>query len=197
MKRPLALLFILFYLVQIAVCQAQLSRKEITIKELRSIPGFDNVILEGSANVHVHQSSTTKIEIRGPKAMVQRTGVIVTNQVLKIYSGYLENQSSQIRIDIFTPVIREITQRGGGEIKVGEGYKAVDQFKCVLYGGGSMDLASIPVNSLNVSIEGGGLISARVNGQIVGKINGGGRILYLGNPDVECEIEGGGAINRK
>lgn len=196
MKKLMPLLIISFYLIQISG-YAQVTEKGKTVKEEKSLPAIEKVTIEGGGNIYIHQSASSKIELRGTKSIVQNTEVKVIDQVLEIHLANQATQNSNIDIHIYTPVITEIEQRGGGKLKVEEGYKSVDQFKCTIHGGGTVDLAAIPVNSLSASIEGGGEISARVNKQIVGKINGGGQIFYHGVPKVESDIQGGGVIKRK
>jgi hypothetical protein len=166
------------------------------VKEITLSP-FETVVAKGGGNIYFHYSPNTKVEIKGAGSCVEKFIVEVSSNTLSINpkNGFSENCRSEIHI--FTPMVKEIQQDGGGSIKIKEGFASVDVFKCSINGGGNVKMTALRVDSLFASIDEGGEISAQVNKILHGKISGGGVIYYQGDPTVESFISGGGAIKQK
>lgn len=148
------------------------------VKEITTAP-FETIITEGGGNFYFHYSPNPKVEIKGTDSCVETSNVQVLSNVLNISQkeGFSENCRPEIHI--YTPVIKEIQQNGGGRIVIKEGFAPVDVFKCSIDGGGELSMEALKVNSLLASI------------------NGGGVIYYQGNPSVESDISGGGVVRRR
>ena len=198
MKKVIPLLIISFCLSAI-YCNAQGDpsvESDKVVKEIALSP-FETVVAEGGGNFYFHYAPNTKVEIKGAGSCVEKTGVKISSNTLRISRKGGLSENCRIEIHIFTPLIKEIQQNGGGRIVINEGFAPVDVFKCSIDGGGKVKMTALTVDSLLASIDGGGEISAQVNKMIHGKIRGGGVIFYQGDPTVESNISGGGAIKRK
>ena len=198
MKKVIPLLIISFCL-SVLYCNAQGNpsvENDKVVKEIALSP-FESVVTEGGGNFYFHYAPTTKVELIGTGSCVEETEVKVSSNTLRIHpkGGYSEN--CRIEIHVYTPVIKEIQQDGGGSIVIKEGFAPMEVFKCSINGGGNVKMTALMVDSLFASIDGGGEISAQVSKIIQGKIRGGGVILYQGNPAVESDISGGGVIKQK
>ncbi len=192
------LLTISFYLPAI-LCIAQVSpsvENDQVIEEI-TLPSFETAVVEGGGDLYFHYSPNTKAEIKGANPCVQKAKVKVSSGTLSISSQVGLSDDCRFEIHIFTPIIKEIHQNGGGKIVIEEGFTPLDVFKCNIVGGGSIKMEALNVDFLQASIMGGGQISAQVSKKIDGKIRGGGVIFYQGDPVVESDTSGGGVIKRK
>ena len=166
-------------------------KKEITI------PSFEIVVNEGGGNIYFHYSHTSSIILEGTNTCMKNVSIETLSSTLKISPKGGLSKSCNLDIHIYTPVLKEIQQNGGGTIVVNKGFDTIDVFKCSLDGGGDINISAIKVNSLFATIDGGGEISAQVKSNLNGRIRGGGLIYYQGNPIVEENVSGGGAIRQK
>lgn len=193
---PLIIIYFCFSAIYSNAQDATSQENDKVIKEI-ALSSFETVDAEGGGDIYVHYSTHPRLEIKGLGSCVENTGVKVSSNTLNItrIGDFLEN--CRVEIHIFTPILKEIRQDGGGRIVIKEGFAPVDAFKCSIDGGGDIKMTALSVNSLLATIEGGGEISAQVHNKLNGKIRGGGMILYQGDPNVESNISGGGAIKRK
>ena len=192
-------LFIISICLSVFCCHAQgnPSEESDTIVKEVSLSPFEMVVIKGGGDFYFHYAPNTKVEIKGAGSCVEKAAVKVSSNTLSISpkGGFSENCRTEIHI--FTPIIKEIQQDGGGKIVINEGFAPVEVFRCSIDGGGSVKMVALKVDSLLASIDGGGEISAQVSKRLHGKIRGGGVIFYQGDPAVESAISGGGAIRRK
>lgn len=193
------LLLIVSCFLPAILCVAQVSsslEKDKVIKEI-TLPSFETVVVKGGGDLYFHYSPNTKAEIKETGPCVQKISVEVSSGTLSIrpQAGYLDN--CRFEIHIFTPIIKEIQQNGGGSIVIEKGFKPLDAFKCKIDGGGNIKMEALKVDYLRASIMGGGEITAQVSKKIDGKIRGGGVIFYQGDPVIVSDISGGGVIKRK
>lgn len=185
-------LFLAIFLITVVSCSQSNSMDYETVEV--SLNPFEKVHLTGGANIHLIPSDSYAVELKGHG--VSHTEVEVIRDKLHLTN---EGRSGNQKIDIYiyTPVITSIQINGGGTVEIEEGFQAVEKFECVIQGGGKLTLEALEIGSLDISILGGGAVTAHVEDNINASILGGGSIYYLGNPEVKSSVMGGGSIKRK
>jgi hypothetical protein len=164
------------------------------IEEIIKVGNFDKIIMVGGGNVFIFQSSDLKLKLVSQDACLQSVSTTVTSNTLKINNSSSSNCKTDIYIDM--PVLKEIQQDGGGDIKVSDGFDTIDSFRGVLNGGGSINMPTLKVDSFFATINGGGTLLIHAQRHLKADIKGGGLISYQGNPKVESNISGGGSVKR-
>lgn len=164
------------------------------VEQIIDVRDFDKIVMSGGGNLFISQSPDLKLKVVGQDSCLKSVNTIVKSNTLKINNSGSSNCMTDIYIDM--PVLKEIQQDGGGDIKVSEGFDPIDSFHCVLNGGGSVSMATLKVESFYVTINGGGTISIYANKHLETDITGGGDISYHSNPKVVSNIAGGGSVKR-
>jgi hypothetical protein len=164
------------------------------IEEIIDVGSFDKIVMVGGGNVFISQSSDLRLKVVSQDACLQSVSTTVTSNTLKINNSSTSNCKTDIYIDM--PVLKEIQQNGGGDIKVDEGFDTIDSFRGVLNGGGSINMPTLKVDSFFATINGGGTLLIHANKHLKADIKGGGLISYQGNPEVVSDISGGGSVKR-
>lgn len=166
------------------------------VKEVRTLSSFEKVAVSGGGNFRFHYAPVPSIELRGIGSCIESVETEVRGKTLYIRSERDIGGACHTEIFIGASSLSEIRLKGGGRVKVEDGFPVVDRFHCHLQGGGEVLMYSLAVDSLFATIQGGGVIKARVKSLLQGEIGGGGVIRYLGTPVVESEISGGGVIKK-
>ncbi|WP_185974285.1 GIN domain-containing protein [Litoribacter populi] len=185
------LFFLGLFLISAVACSHERSGDYETTE--LSLDSFDKVHLTGGGRIHFIPSETYAVELKGHG--VSDTEVKVEGNKLVLNN---EGSSRKQNVDfyIYTKSIIGIQINGGGTVEIEEGFEAVKRFDCVIQGGGKLALEALEIGTLDISILGGGAVTAQVEEEIQANIIGGGSIQYLGNPEVKSSIIGGGSVKR-
>jgi len=186
------ILLVAIFIISAVSCSQRDSMEYETIET--SVNSFEKVHLTGGGRMHLIPSDHYLVEIKGQGA--SSTEVKTNGNIL-----YLTNDSRSGRQDvdiyIYTPTVTGVQITGGGMVEIEDGFSAVERFDCTIQGGGKLTLEALEIGFLDISILGGGTVTAQVEDVINANILGGGSIQYLGNPEVKSSIMGGGSIKRK
>ncbi|AEM69206.1 hypothetical protein Murru_0150 [Allomuricauda ruestringensis DSM 13258] len=200
MIKFISLPVILFSLLAVPSCKAQdnssFGNKDV-VKEEKSIPPFNSLIVTTGGNIYLHPSSTTKLQLKGKKSCVEKIDVAVSSKALHISSEDNHSDECHVEIHIGTPNFDEIQLSGGGSLKIEDGFAPIEVLKCSIKSGGDLEMASTPVDSLFAIVYGGGKITAHVGTLLNGTVKDGGTIFYTGKPIIKSDISNGGVIKRR
>ncbi|HSJ69264.1 MAG TPA: DUF2807 domain-containing protein [Anditalea sp.] len=185
-------IFLGLFLILAISCSPNDGRENET-KEI-SLSSFEKVHLTGGGNLYLIPSNTYAVELKGQG--VSNTEVEVKGDKLHLTNNGKRGRQN-MDIYIYTQTITGIQITGGGKVEIEEGFDAVENFDCIIQGGGKLALDALEIGFLDISILGGGAVTAHVEEVINANILGGGSIHYLGNPEVRSSVMGGGSIKRK
>lgn len=197
MKKLTLLLLVLLFNSNPSFAQENASQEneDPIVERVKDVGEFDKIIMAGGGNVFISQSPVTMLKVVAQSSCLKSVKTEVKSQTLEIYRT---SSTSNCRPDIYIgmPVLKEIQQDGGGDIKVSEGFPTIDSFHCVLNGGGSITMATLKVELFYATIKGGGTISIHANELLEADISGGGLVSYQGDPKVISNISGGGSVKQ-
>jgi len=208
--RILALIALLYLTEGIQKAEGQ------SIKQIRSVKLFENVILETSETtvVQIRESKVAGVTVKADAAWIDKikTSVMGTTLIVHVDEKYLDNGNIEICIQL--PILRKVSLNGGGYVQITDGNLGADLETSItgggrikfeeksrvqnLYGrvsgGGTVEALNLMTEKASVLIVGGGEVMLQVLEVLEGKIIGGGNILYEGDPQVSSQISGGGRV---
>jgi len=164
--------------------------------ETKTLDRYTKIDFEGAGKIILVQGDSHSLKIEASQAMLRKITVKQEDETLYVgFDGRLWQMSPTDDL-IFTFTfenLSEFVMAGGANIQVDA--LSADKLVFDLDGGFSVDLASLDIKTLDVSIEGGGMFSAdgKVNTQNV-HIAGAGtyQMAEVESQDVNLKIEGAG-----
>ncbi|MBA4053304.1 MAG: hypothetical protein C0490_01190 [Marivirga sp.] len=189
------------------------------VQEVRKVGGFENIILEGSANtfVYVSQEKIPAIKVKTDQQHLSKIKTTVSEGTLTIFLDTENLGDAKVEIYVNLPVVKRISILGGGNVELIDGsdnailqtsirgggnilikdQARVHTFQGQISGGGSISALSLDIKDAKISVTGGGAVLVQVENRLDGSIDGGGSILYTGRPEVFSAVSGGGRIARR
>ncbi len=99
-------------------------------------------------------------------------------------------------VEVQTPDIDALAVRGGGMIRVREGFRPASNVAVAVSGGGQIDARALAAASASAAVNGGGAAMVGPSSRLSAVVNGGGMVRYWGNPRVSTVVSGGGTVVR-
>ncbi len=211
-------------LITAAVCAmltlASCTKERITgsgsvITETRNLAGFTAITAAGSANVHITQGASFKVEIKGYGNLLPYYETRLVNNTLQL--GYKQNtniNNDNIEVYITMPALTglstegsgniqttgvfnsntnlDVSVKGSGNIRLSSGTAA--SFKSVISGSGNIYGLDMQVVNADTEINGSGNTEISASAQLKVKISGSGNVYYRGTPAISTNISGSGAV---
>lgn len=167
------------------------------ITQTRNETGFNRVVLETDATVHIIQGSEYKIELRGQKNVLESIVTEVEGDELHIYSHRcIVEKSGSLNFYITMPDIVVLKTSGSGKIY------SPDTLNCTnlelsISGSGDIDICTNVSGTLDATISGSGNIE--LNGSCNNEhltISGSGDVkaFYMNASDCHTKISGSGNL---
>lgn len=150
--------------------------------EQRDLPSFNSLALSTAGTVYLRQGSTQKVELKGPKDVLEETETEVKNGKLVIShegSWFGGPDMSDLEVYITMTDIEKLSVSGSGKI-ISEDQLQAYELKLAISGSGKMDLKA-EAQSTNISISGSGTVS--LNGKsnnVKASVSGSGKIKAAG-----------------
>ena len=196
------IILITLALIVLAGCYVVPSRKirggqsGTLFSETKTLDRYTKIDFEGGGKIVLVQGNSHSLRIEASQAVLRKIAVKQDGETLHVgFTGRLWGVSATDEL-IFTFTfenLSEFVMAGGAKIQADA--LSGGKLELNLDGGFSVDLASLDINILDVSIKGGGMISAdgKVNTQNV-KIAGAGtyQMAEVESQDVSIKIEGAG-----
>src|SRR4051812_12879182 len=128
-----------------------------TISRNYQVGGFDQIEVAGPYDVQVRTGAAPSVSASGPQKLLEHTGVEVVDGKLVIrperqkgwfHTGW--NFNGKAQLSVVVPQLRGATIAGSGDIRVDQ--VRGDHFDGTVAGSGGLDLGTIEVQSLKLSI---------------------------------------------
>ena len=189
----------------------------IAATELRDVPPFQRVRVQGQGNLLVRVGGNRAVHIETddnllPYVLTDVDGDTLTVK-MKDGQSYSFRRGLHIVIDI--PAITGVALAGAFDADLhgvrGQAFEAsiagscdiradgeVDTVAASISGSGDIDISELRARNASVRIAGDGDVEVNVTGRLDVSISGSGDVLYAGDPDFgDVDISGSGEVRRR
>lgn len=158
MKKTVIFLFFLILAVNVSSGQA-------TLKETRNVSGFTKVIFGVSGNLFIRQGSEYRLEIEGPRSVLDEIDTEVSGGRLLIKRDVwrFTFRDEKVTINITMPELEGLSVSGSGNAEVYE-FKNLDDFELNVSGSGKILVNNLNADDLVCVISGSGDIFLKGEG---------------------------------
>lgn len=188
-------------LISIAVLACAPAHADPADTEVRPVTGFHGIVVSTVIDVDITLGSTTRVELRGPKAWLAKLETKVEDGVLEIGMPGHNNNPPKLHATITVPSLDSISLSGVGDIvatklaapalsvKVsGVGNVTLtgstDDLDLKVSGVGDVHANELGAKVAHVKLSGTGNAQVRATQEIDAKISGMGDITVIGKPTV-------------
>ena len=204
--------------VALAACSvfhATLVGSGLRTSEVRPLPAFDRVSVEGAARVEVRQGSESSVRLEFDDNLLPHVIAEVENGRLRVrFERHLRYRSDErLFVEVVTPRLEAISAAGSVELSAtaldtarldlhlaGSGSLTIEgraeDVEVDLAGSGDFDLSALTARRAAVSIAGSGDVVLQASEALDVSIAGSGDVRYVGQPAVTQSVAGSGSIVR-
>lgn len=158
-------------------------------KQLKSLPYFNKVVLDGALDVEFSQASRGGVAIKGRKSIVDNVKVKVKNQTLYLSldekDWFRVDHSEKADIYVSSPDLISVVMRGAGDFEA-KNLLDTDTLNVELNGAGNIDFDRIVCDEAYLIVKGAGNLEVDKLTANRTKI----AMLGVGNADVEFKNAG-------
>ena len=216
MKRIFSIMMALAFVFAFAACNASNAKEGLdakngksisydgrkVTKQLKSLPYFNKIVLDGALDVEFSQASRGGVAIKGRKSIVENVKVKVKNQTLYLSldekDWFRVDHSEKADIYVSSPDLISVVMRGAGDFEA-KNLLDTDTLNVELNGAGNIDFDRIVCDEAYLIVKGAGNLEVDKLTANRTKI----AMLGVGNADVEfvnaghvdCLLSGVGNID--
>lgn len=203
MKRIFSIMMALAFVFAFAACNASNAKEGLdakngksisydgrkVTKQLKSLPYFNKVVLDGALDVEFSQASRGGVAIKGRKSIVENVKVKVKNQTLYLSldekDWFRVDHSEKADIYVSSPDLISVVMRGAGDFEA-KNLLDTDTLNVELNGAGNIDFDRIVCDEAYLVVKGAGNLEVDKLTANRTKI----AMLGVGNADVEFKNAG-------
>ncbi len=170
-------------------------------KTLEELTGFNNIVVQGSADIFLVQQPECKVTVRANEEVFQYLDYVVEDGTLIIQNKDRVNVAAETYdITICLPSLSAITVNGAADVKWISPYTSEDDMAIKVNGAGDLELGGVSVPSLSIVVNGAGDVDASsldVDTLAI-TVNGAGDVLVSGVSDTAFfKVNGAGMIDAR
>lgn len=183
------------------------------VSEIRTVTGFDRVLLFGVVDVNIIQGSDFSVTVRANDNLIQfvRTNLNGTTLDIGMATGNFRDINAEV--DVVVPTLAGITLTSTGDAlaenfsgqpgltidmsstgSVSINNSSTDLLTANLSGTGDLQAFGLTATTAEVNTTGTGSAEVTVTTDLTGSITGTGDISFRGNPTVEVTVTGTGEV---
>lgn len=186
------------------------------VSEERSVPTFNGIQMNGTADVVITQSPTQSLRVEADDNIIGRLRTRVESGTLVIDLEPGSYEHTTVNVHASMSAVRLLECNGAGDFSAtgpisseyvefrinGTGhfalYGTAHEQTVVISGAGEVHNFGLETKNSNVSISGAGSVEVHATDRLDASIAGTGNIVYAGNPRfVHQSIQGVGTIERR
>ena len=186
-KNGVWLFLAVVFIVLMAGCQLN---GDVVSKE-RPATGFEGIITGNSADINVYPGREYKVIVTTEEKIQDKILTEVRGNILNIESKGTFS-SKELKIDVYMPVLKAITVKGSGDVKVHNG--SVPDLEINISGSGNIDARNYQVEDVNITSTGSGDARIWVTETLNGTSSGSGNVLFKGSPRMNVRVSGSGDV---
>ena len=173
----------------------------IQVKTLEELTGFNNIVVQGSADIFLVQQPQCEVTVRANQEVFQYLNYVVENGTLYIQNKDRVNIAADTYdITIGLPSLSAITVNGAADVKWNSPYTSEADMAIKVNGAGDLELGGVSVPALTIVVNGAGDVDASsldVDTLAV-TVNGAGDVLVSGVSDVAFfKVNGAGMVDAR
>lgn len=186
----------------------------VVITEERTIEIFNQVTIEGVANIYLKYGENTSLIIEADDNVIEKIITSSDGRTLRVETDFDLKNYNEATIDVYitNPNLTALVNEGIGDVSI-ENFEAVEEMRIMNKGIGNIELnGTIERLVLNTSgigefngfdceatvcvaqQSGVGDLELNVSEELNGKLSGVGHIYYKGNPEINVERSGVGNV---
>ena len=203
MKRIFSIMMALAFVFAFAACNASNAKEGLdakngksisydgckVTKQLKSLPYFNKIVLDGALDVEFSQASRGGVAIKGRKSIVDNVKAKVKNQTLYLSldekDWFRVDRSEKADIYVSSPDLISVVMRGAGDFET-KNLLDTDTLNVELNGAGNIDFDRIVCDEAYLVVKGAGNLEVDKLTANRTKI----AMLGVGNADVEFKNAG-------
>jgi hypothetical protein len=160
------------------------------------VSSFRSVELHSGGEVFLRHGSTQRVTLlKGDADCTRVTTDDAGRLVIEKYSAQC-HRKYDLQVEVVAPQFAEVAVNDGGHINSIGDFPRQREIRTAVRNGGSVDIRSIPADTVIASVAQGGRILVTPQTVLTASVADGGQISYWGEPHVEKSIQHGGAINK-
>ena len=173
----------------------------IQVKTLEELTGFNNIVVQGAADIFLTQQPECEVTVRANQEVFQHLDYKVVDGTLYIQNKEKVNiMADTYDITIGIPSLSAITVNGAADVKWMSPYTSESDMAIKVNGAGDLELGGISVPALSIVVNGAGDVDAAsldVDTLAV-TVNGAGDVLVSGVSDVAFfKVNGAGMVDAR
>jgi hypothetical protein len=159
------------------------------ISQERNVEGFNGVDYNGVGNVTIHFTDSYRVVVTTDSNIQDSFTSVVKGSSLYIgFKDHTTLKPTELRVDIYMPVLTSISLRGVGNIDVGEG--STSDLEINLSGVGNVNAENYQTQTVTATQSGVGDIKVWAEVLLNANVSGVGGLYYKGNPKLNMNITG-------
>ena len=184
-----------FGVVTIAVV-AVLGTGASSAPESVQLPPFSGIQVRNGGHIAVRYGTTQRVTVvEGSRdyidMSVNESGILVIDECR---AGCPRHYRAEI--EVVAPKLTRISLANGGRIQVRGTFPRQQDLIASVMHGGTVDVRSMVVESVNASVQQGGRILTIPRATLLARVSNGGVITWWGNPRVDSSTDHGGVIQK-
>ncbi len=186
--------------------------------EIRNIPSFNKVSLQGDGEIDILQGATQEVKVTGYENLlaIYETRVVNGTLILKFNEGFYSIRNNNLLVQVILPDVSGASINGSGNIRLqnfngssitaeingsGKIQGTACKFNEAVYrinGSGNISARGIEAKVAEANISGSGYLNLTCIDRLNAKISGSGTLDYYGNPPITVvEVSGSGRVTKK
>ncbi|MEM6698448.1 MAG: head GIN domain-containing protein [Bacteroidota bacterium] len=215
MKNIHSIFMLLIPILLFTACeQDRIKASEVIISEERSIETFEQVTIEGIANIYLEYGENTSLIVEADDNIIDKIKTSSDGRTLRIETDFELKNYDKATIDVYVtnPNLTALVNEGVGDIRI-EDFEDLKELRIMNEGVGNIEVSGI-IEELRLNTSGVGEFKGfncntkiciiqqssvgntevKVSEELSGKLSGVGNIYYKGNPEVNVERSGVGTV---
>ena len=173
----------------------------IQVKTMEELTGFDNVVVNGSADIFLVQQTDCEVTVRANEEVFNHLDYEVKDGTLYIQNKDRVNIAADTYdITIGLPSLSAITVNGAADVKWNSPYSSESDLAIKVNGAGDLELGGVSVPSLSIMVNGASDVDAAsldVDNLSV-LVNGAGDVLVSGSAgSASFKVNGAGMVDAR
>ena len=168
----------------------------VTLAAQTAIPTapFESVELHNGGHVVIRHGAAQRVTVISGDPDAVRITVRGQRLVIENRGSRRHRHHERLEVEVITPELTAAAVSNGGTLETEGAFPAQASISTAVEQGGTVDVRSVPADTVAASVEQGGRIFTHARETLTASVRSGGAITYWGKPRVTRSIRDGGVV---